>query len=115
MRNIREEFFSPKTISTDEIDRRLHSRFPCDVPVELFDRQLKKRVKGTAKNVGLGGCYVESANTLAAGTLVEFAMVFEGYVFRCEARVTYSSTCTGVGMGVAFMENNLPDWLAVGS
>jgi hypothetical protein len=111
-RNVRKEFFQPKApLGIEEIERRLHSRFPINVPVQLVSRQSKKIVAGIAKNIGVGGCYVDTSETFPAGTLVEFSLKCGDNIFRTRARVTYSLTCTGIGMGVAFTENDLPDWL----
>jgi hypothetical protein len=111
-RNVRQDFYQPKLqLEVKEIERRRRSRFPVNLPAELVNRESKKMVTGMAKNIGIGGCYIDTPDTFPAGTLVDFSLKSEHHTFRTRARVTYFSTFKGLGMGVAFTETDLPDWL----
>ena len=95
-----------------QMDRRRHLRLLVDVAAELIEPKSKRRVTGIATNIGAGGCYIRASDTFLANTRVELWLKFDGDTFRCRAIVTHTMTCTGIGMGVAFAEANLFDWLA---
>ena len=99
-------------LATARVERRRHLRLLIDVPAELTEGRSKRRVTGMATNIGAGGCYIQASDTFRPGTRVDLLLKFDVGVFYCRAVVTYTSTCTGIGMGVAFAETNLFDWLA---
>jgi PilZ domain len=99
-------------IAGQRIDRRRHLRLLVDVPAELTNQKSKRRVTGIATNIGAGGCYIQASDTFRAGTRADLLLKFDGKTFHCRAIVTHAMTCTGIGMGVAFAEANLFDWLA---
>jgi hypothetical protein len=103
--------------SAGQIERRRHVRFPVAVNAELIDRRSETRLTGLVTDLGAGGCYIDAPKTFSAGTQVEVFLRCEGRMFHCDAVVTYASTVTGVGMGVAFTQTapdqktSLLDWV----
>lgn len=106
----------PQT-TAKEIEKRRHTRFPVSVDAELIEYKSRARVTGRATDLGAGGCYIDTLNTLPKGSQVEVLLHCEGRTFRCHALVTYVVNRGGVGMGLAFtgtasdQEASLLDWL----
>lgn len=102
----------PDAFARAEIERRQYIRFPSNVPAVLVDQEHRATIEGIARNIAVGGCYVEAERTFPAGARVLLDLKFERHVFQCEARITHVLTCSGVGMGVAFSRYYLLEWIA---
>jgi len=104
-------------VTTDQLERRRHTRFPASVSAEVIDTKSRARVTGRATDLGAGGCYMDTLNTFPGGTQVEVFLRCEGRTFHCHAIVTYTVSRGGVGMGLAFTETapdqeaSLLDWV----
>jgi hypothetical protein len=67
--------FEPERFtSTRGEDRRQHARMKCFVAVELRVEGSETPVWGNLSNSSLGGCFVETAGTIASGTKLEVGL-----------------------------------------
>jgi hypothetical protein len=97
-------------IERRESERRRHLRFPFIASVEAIEPQSRATLKGRVSDLGFGGCYVDTMNPFAIGTLIKIQLSNEKTTFEADARVMFSHT--GMGMGVAFV-SAMPDQLQV--
>lgn len=84
-----------------ESERRIHVRFPFNASVEAIELQSHATLKGRISDLGFGGCYVDTMNPFAVGTLITILLTKEKTTFEAGARVMFSHA--GMGMGVAFV------------
>jgi hypothetical protein len=89
------------SIEHRQSERRFHSRFPFTVTVEATDPQSQAKLSARTSDVGLGGCYVDTLNPFAAGTLIKIRLTKDGVSLEADAKVIFSQV--GMGMGVAFI------------
>ncbi len=89
------------SIEHRQSERRLHSRFPFTVSVEAIDPQSQAKLIARTSDVGLGGCYVDTLNPFAAGTVIKIRLTKDEVTLEADAKVTFSQV--GMGMGVAFI------------
>ena len=78
-------------------DRRAHRRwvFRADIEIESDPGGL---FKGQVANLGLGGCYVETENSLPIAAPVKVWIGRNGDTLEAEAKVVYVSPHKGVGL-----------------
>jgi len=83
---------------------------------EVTEPSSGTRLSARVSELGLGGCYIETLNPFAEGTLVDLRILRDQGVFEAKAKVVYSQG--SFGMGLAFSEmapdqrSLLEDWLA---
>jgi hypothetical protein len=82
-------------------ERRFHSRFPFTVMVEAIDPQSQAKLSARTSDIGLGGCYVDTLNPFAAGTVIKIRLTKDEVTVEADAKVIFSQV--GMGMGVAFI------------
>jgi PilZ domain-containing protein len=82
-------------------ERRLHSRFPFTVSVEAIEPQSQAKLSARTSDVGLGGCYVDTLNPFAVGTVIKIRLTKDEVTLEADAKVIFSQV--GMGMGVAFI------------
>ena len=108
----------PQTKGSDSqpSKRRSVRRCPFVASAEVIDLSSEARLPARTSELALGGCYVETLNPFAEGTLVQLRILRDQGVFETKAKVVYChSNC---GMGLSFMEmapnqrSLLEDWLA---
>src|SRR5579864_1832797 len=96
--------------------KRAVRRCPFVASAEVIEPSSDTRISARTSELGLGGCYIETLNPLAEGTLVHLRILRDQGVFEAEAKVVYSQS--SFGMGLAFTEIDpkqralLEDWLA---
>lgn len=88
-------------IECRESERRRHRRFPIIASVEAIEMQSHTTLKGRITDLGFGGCYVDTMNPFAAGTVIKIRLTKEKDTFEADAKVMFSQI--GMGMGVAFI------------
>ena len=81
-------------------DRRGEVRHPCRLGAELYRGGSKTPERCTLSDISDGGCYVETSDTLAAGTQVEILVRTEDVKLKLSGKVHASHP--GFGMGVEF-------------
>ncbi|HEV2521902.1 MAG TPA: PilZ domain-containing protein [Candidatus Acidoferrales bacterium] len=82
-------------------ERRRHLRFPFTASVEVIESESHAKVTGRTADLGLGGCYVDTINPLAVGTVVKIRLTKDQVTFEADGKVVFSQA--GMGMGVAFL------------
>src|SRR5580704_5285205 len=87
--------------ATIAAERRSHLRFPFTASVEAIEPKSGTRIQGRSTDLGLGGCYVDSLNPYAVGTVVKIRITKDRESFETKAMVTFSQV--GMGMGLSFI------------
>lgn len=96
--------------------KRAVRRCPFVASAEVTEPSSDTRLSARTSELGLGGCYIETLNPFAEGTLVQLRIVRDQGVFESKAKVVYSHG--NFGMGLAFTDmapkqrSLLEDWLA---
>jgi hypothetical protein len=96
--------------------KRAVRRCPFVATAEVTELVTNTRISARTSELGVGGCYIETLNPFADGTIVELHIVRDQGVFESKAKVVYSHR--NFGMGLAFVETPakqravLEDWLA---
>lgn len=88
-------------IERRQCERRRHVRLPFTASVEAIDAQSHLKLSGRISDLGLGGCYVDTINPFAVGTVIKIRLIREKVTFEADAKVVFSHV--GMGMGVAFI------------
>jgi hypothetical protein len=87
--------------NTVTAERRGNLRFPFTASVEAIEPKSGTRIQGRSTDLGLGGCYVDSLNPYAVGTVVKIRITKDRESFETKAMVTFSQV--GMGMGLSFI------------
>jgi hypothetical protein len=87
---------------TMEQEQRGAPRFPFIAAAEVLAENTGSRMNARISDLSVSGCYVDTINPLADGTLVQVKIVTETQIFEAPARVVYSHI--HLGMGLAFRE-----------
>jgi hypothetical protein len=87
---------------TMEQERRGAPRFPFIAAAEVLAENAGSRMNARISDLSVSGCYVDTINPLADGTLVRVKIVTETQIFEAPARVVYSHI--HLGMGLVFRE-----------
>ena len=87
-------------------EKRRYPRFVCEGGVEVRSAN-SRPFWGTMSDISLGGCYVQTFQPLAAGSVLQFLIKTEGVEIRGTAKVV--AMHPGVGMALAFAEMATPD------
>src|SRR5665213_1696814 len=95
----KKDFYTDDTTVTAE--RRANLRFPFTASVEAIEPKSGTRIHGRSTDLGLGGCYVDSLNPFAVGTVVKIRITKHQESFETKAMVTFSQV--GMGMGLSFI------------
>jgi hypothetical protein len=85
-----------------EQEQRGAPRFPFIAAAEVLAESTGARMSARISDLSVSGCYVDTINPLADGTLVQVKIVTETQIFEAPARVVYSHI--HLGMGLAFGE-----------
>jgi len=89
-------------ITLDQSEDRGFPRLPVLVDAETVDVNRRTSVTGRATDLGVGGYFVDTIDTLPVGTQVGVRFTWEGRSFHCRALVT--RVVSGRGMSLAFTE-----------
>ena len=92
-------FYTDET--TIAAERRSHLRFPFTASVEAIEPKSGTRIQGRSTDLGMGGCYVDSLNPFAVGTVVKIRITKNDESFEAKAMVTFAQV--GMGMGLSFV------------
>ncbi len=82
-------------------ERRIHVRFPFTAFVEAIEPQSHAKLSARTSDLSLGGCYVDTMNPYAVGTVIKIRLTKDKVTFEADAKVLFSHA--GMGMGVAFI------------
>jgi PilZ domain len=81
-------------------EHRRHSRFPFMPSVHVIEPQSHAKLSARTSDLGPGGCYVDTMNPFAVGTVIKVRFKKE-VTFEAHARLVFSQV--GMGMRVAFI------------
>ncbi len=84
-------------------DRRSTERYPCSGSVSLRSASFPTPIWGTLRDVGAGGCYVQSVNVAPVGEVVSGQFVINGVQINGVAEVRSSRVTVGMGLTWAGM------------
>jgi hypothetical protein len=82
-------------------ERRRHLRFPFSAAVEAIEPQSQIMIRARTSDLGIGGCYVDTMNPFAVGTVIKIRLSKDTITFEADAKVIFSQV--GMGMGVVFI------------
>lgn len=82
-------------------ERRRQPRFPFTAAVEALEPQSHVMISARTSDLGPGGCYVDTMNPFAVGTVIKIRLTKDNVSFEADAKVTFSQV--GMGMGVVFI------------
>lgn len=96
-----------------EIERRAHPRRPVTAPVQIREIKTGREIEGRLADLSYGGCFVEAAETLQAGSEAEIVIANASEFVR--ARVRIATNHPDKGMGMEFLEMNAEPLHLVGA
>jgi len=85
-------------------ERRRDVRYPFTSAVEVVVRETQTRIQGRTSDLSRGGCYLDTANSFPAGSIVTIRLTKDNCTFEADAEVVYS--LVGMGMAVKFTGAN---------
>lgn len=85
-----------------EQERRRSPRISFIASAEVLAQDTGSRMSTRISDLSAEGCYVDTINPLAAGTLVQLKIFTDSRLFEAPATVVYSHT--HLGMGLTFGE-----------
>lgn len=92
-------------------DQRAAPRYPLVLVVTLLDLETDAKLAARTSDVSRTGCYVDTLNPIAAGSLVKLHLAHEEEKFETKGRIVYVSP--GLGMGIQFQQPVQPEELAI--
>ena len=81
--------------------QRAFKRYAFVASAEVTETVSGTRLSARTSDLGLGGCYIDSLNTLPAGTQVQLRILKDKGVIETEAKVVYSDLRFGMGLAFA--------------
>ena len=81
-------------------ERRNNLRWVCSATVQVIETRSGVKMNARTADLGLGGCYIDTVNTFAAGTPLRLRITLANQNFETEATVMYA--LPGMGMGLGF-------------
>ena len=91
----------------ENVEKRKHQRYACDVGAEIRTENAKSGYWGTVADISLGGCYVNTFSPLPAGTNVTLRVKTNHAEITLSGKTVTSHP--GVGMGIQFVGYANPD------
>jgi Tfp pilus assembly protein PilZ len=88
--------------------KRRYTRNPFNIEARFQDSN-RKILKGTVRNIGIGGVYIETPNTLERGEIILMTLdvIDEGRVIDVEGEVVRCEP--EKGMGIEFTDQDNPE------
>ena len=87
-------------------DRRSSPRYALILSAEVSDKASLAKLAGRTSDISRTGCYIDTLNSIPAGTAVVVRLQHEQEFFEADARVVYVSP--GLGMGLVFSPTITP-------
>jgi hypothetical protein len=92
-------------------DRRQTPRYSLVVMAEVTVLSSGDKLTTRTSDISRTGCYLDTLNPVSKGQQVHVRLVQKGQSFEADATVMYVSR--GLGMGIKFQDNLLPEHVAV--
>jgi hypothetical protein len=90
-------------------------RYPFYASAELTEETSAAPAKAHTSNLGFNGCFLDTINPLAAGTIVSIQITYRGQVFAARSVVAHSQANKGMGLKFIALESGcasvLEAWL----
>ena len=83
-------------------ERRRGPRYPFVASAELIEQKAEVRIASRVSELSMNGCYLDMMNPFPAGTLVLVKISAGEDFFQAKAKIVYSQT--NMGAGVGFLE-----------
>jgi len=87
-----------------ERERRRSPRRIFIASAELYEEQSDVRVASRVSELSLHGCYLDMMNPFPPGTFIRLKIFSGDMTFECKARVIYSTSNQGAGVGFLDLE-----------
>jgi hypothetical protein len=87
-----------------ERERRRSPRRIFIASAELYEEQSDVRVASRVSELSLHGCYLDMMNPFPPGTIIRLKISSGDMSFECKARVIYSTSNQGAGVGFLDLE-----------
>ena len=68
-------------------ERRRDVRYPFTSAVEVVVRETQTRIQGRTSDLSRGGCYLDTANSFPAGSIVMIRLTKDNCTFEADAEV----------------------------
>src|SRR6266446_4300992 len=119
----RDEFIAPVEVEKPAdpsavlagADRRIHPRYEFVAAVEVVAAESGARIETRVRDLSQQGCYVDTNNALALGTVTDVRITKGAQLFEARARVVYSRASKGMGLVFTAIESEqlrtLETWL----
>ena len=87
-------------------DKRRYTRNPFKIEARYQDAN-RKILKGTVRNIGIGGVYIETPHTLERGEIISMTLdlIDEGRVIDVEGKVVRCESEKGMGIEFTDQDN----------
>ena len=99
----------------EKLRRRSQSRKPFIASVLLFEPKSETRMQARTADLGPDGCFIDTLNPFAPGTMLKVRIDKSGASFETWAKVVYSLSSMGMGMVFHFVAPEqlwvLHEWL----
>ena len=79
-------------------DRRTHPRYEFAAAVEVVAAESGARIETRVRDLSQQGCYVDTSDALALGTVTDVRITKGAQLFEAHARVVYSRASKGMGL-----------------
>ncbi len=99
----------------EKLRRRSQSRKPFIASALLFEPKSETQMRARTADLGLDGCFIDTLNPFAPGTMLKVRIDKSGGAFETWAKVVYSLSSMGMGMVFHFVAPEqlwvLHEWL----
>jgi len=99
----------------EKLRRRSRSRKPFTASTLVFEPKSETHLRARTADLGLDGCFVDTLNPFAPGTMLKMRIDKGGTSFETWAKVVYSLSSMGIGMVFHFVAPEqlwvLHEWL----
>jgi PilZ domain len=89
--------------ANENLRRRSQSRKPFIASVLVFDPKSETQLRARTSDLGLDGCFIDTLNPFAPGTMLKVRIDKGGTSFETWAKVVYSLSSMGMGMVFHFV------------
>src|SRR5882757_9686916 len=97
---VAKEIPASPSIAPAGADRRIHPRYEFTAAAEVLAAESGARMETRVRDLSQQGCYVDTSDVLALGTVTDIGIKKGAQRFDARARVVYSRA--GKGMGLVF-------------
>jgi hypothetical protein len=97
------------------IERRRAPRYQLIAEAEIVEPRSRQRYKARTSDVSLLGCFLNTSNSLPAGTAIQLRVTHQNGIFTANGKVARSEPAMGIGISFDHVKKNeratLQQWL----